>query len=312
MTTSLDDLFNQIIHSELHAQQKKKYHHDLKCRIQSTLARKDGLQKKHKELQRELICKTNLLIQEEVNLKCLDHREQILRDEKAALETEKQRVQKCLIDTQHRKSEALEGFCRGVRGFIQGYGLQSGGHQRRKEEHQKVLEEAKQTAISLRAELDVMKERHRSLEEMEKQLNNEQQRHQNLQKTKEDLDGELKKLKDQTDILTARKTELNMVPHTDPEFLSLSKDLEIANGERLEEKCMALQQELQRLQQILWQKQVRERKRLVASSQQHPQQRSVAASQQQPPKEKLIRTELETNSNRMTVSNFSTGEDIPK
>ncbi|XP_061184300.1 uncharacterized protein LOC133192305 [Saccostrea echinata] len=266
MTTSLDDLFNQIIHSELHAQQKKKYHHDLKCRIQSTLARKDGLQKKYKELQRELICKTNLLIQEEVNLKCLDHRENILRDEKASLETEKERIQKCLTDMQFRKTEALEGFCRGVRGFIQDYGLQSGGHQRRKEEHKKALEEAKQTEINLRAELEVIEERHKTLEGIEKQLNNERQSHQNLQKTKEDLDDELKKLHEQTDILTAKKTELNMVPHTDPEFLSLSKDLEIANGERLEEKCMALQQELQRLQQILWQKQVRERKRSIGGA----------------------------------------------
>lgn len=45
---------------------------------------------------------------------------------------------------------------------------------------------------------------------------------------------------------------------------SLSKELEAVNGEHLEEKCVALQQELQRLQQILWQKQLKERKRPVA------------------------------------------------
>ncbi|XP_048744520.1 golgin subfamily A member 6-like protein 7 [Ostrea edulis] len=291
--TSLDDLFNQIIHSELHAQQKKKYLHDLKCRIQSTLARKDRLQKKHIELKRELILKTNLLIQEEVNLKCEENKEKILQEEKTSLEGKKQRVQKDLTDLQFRKLEMVERFCVGVRGFTWDYGLQSGGQQRRQEELRKAVEEVKQTEQDLRKEVDDINKRREMLAEMDVQRGKEQQTLHSLQKNNEELDQELRKVTDATEALISRKSELNTVPHNDPEFLSLSKELEAVNGEHLEEKCVALQQELQRLQQILWQKQLKERKRPVA-----------------PPvqvKEKRMRSE-ELSTNRMTVSNFNSGE----
>ncbi|XP_052705768.1 cingulin-like isoform X2 [Crassostrea angulata] len=254
MSTNLDDLFNQIIHSELHAQQKKKYLHDLKCRIQSTLARGDGLQKKYNELKKELTFKT---------------------------------------DMQNQGEKDRELFCQVVRTFIQNYGLQSDGHDRRKEEQKQALMEARLTEDDLKTELERITEKKRAVQELRAQLDREKQTSQRLQKTVKELDQQLRQLKEQTGSLSARKSELNAIPHRDPEFLSLNKELEILNEVSMENKCTALQHELQRLQQIWWQKEIRERKRAVTSSQP-----KASANL------KLPMNEEEAGVNKMTVSNF--------
>lgn len=293
MSTNLDDLFNQIIHSELHAQQKKKYLHDLKCRIQSTLARGDGLQKKYNELKRELMFKTNLLIQEEVNLNTEENKEKILQEKVLALEKEKDDISKYVADMQNQGEKARELFCQVVRTFIQNYGLQSDGHDRRKEEQKQALMEARLTEDDLKTELERITEKKRAAQELRAQLDREKQTSQGLQKTMKELDQLLRQLREQTGILSVRKSELNAIPHRDPEFLSLNKELESLNECSMESKCTALQHELQRLQQIWWQKEIRERKRAVTSSQP-----KASAN------EKLPMHEEEASVNKMTVSNF--------
>ncbi|XP_052705767.1 polyamine-modulated factor 1-binding protein 1-like isoform X1 [Crassostrea angulata] len=293
MSTNLDDLFNQIIHSELHAQQKKKYLHDLKCRIQSTLARGDGLQKKYNELKKELTFKTNLLIQEEVNLNTEENKEKILQEKVSALEKEKDDISKYVTDMQNQGEKDRELFCQVVRTFIQNYGLQSDGHDRRKEEQKQALMEARLTEDDLKTELERITEKKRAVQELRAQLDREKQTSQRLQKTVKELDQQLRQLKEQTGSLSARKSELNAIPHRDPEFLSLNKELEILNEVSMENKCTALQHELQRLQQIWWQKEIRERKRAVTSSQP-----KASANL------KLPMNEEEAGVNKMTVSNF--------
>uniref|UniRef100_K1R0K0 Coiled-coil domain-containing protein 172 n=1 Tax=Magallana gigas TaxID=29159 RepID=K1R0K0_MAGGI len=243
---------------------------EMKCRIQSTLARGDGLQKKYNELKKELTFKTNLLIKEEVNLNTEENKEKILQEKVSALEKEKDDISKYV-----------------------NYGLQSDGHDRRKEEQKQALMEARLTEDDLKTELERITEKKRAAQELRAQLDREKQTSQRLQKTVKELDQQLRQLREQTGILSARKSELNAIPHRDPEFLSLNKELEILNEVSMENKCTTLQHELQRLQQIWWQKEIRERKRAVTSSQP-----KASAN------EKLPMNEEEAGVNKMTVSNF--------
>nr|XP_022345431.1 vicilin-like seed storage protein At2g18540 [Crassostrea virginica] len=299
MTTSLDDLFNQIIHSELHAQQKKKYLQDLRCRVQATLSRTEELRKKHAKLKEELIFKTNVLIGEEVNLNSEEKKEQILQEKTSALEAEKRHVGNRMAELQSQRERAREEFCRSMREFIQDYGIQSDGHLRRKEEQRKTMEEVRRNEGTLKTELEIIFERNKVVEDLRKQLANEQQKVHSLQRTKEELNLELRNLREQTDILNGKKSDLNQVPYRDPEFLSLNKELETLGDQSLENECSALQQELQRLQQIWWQRQIKER-----------QQALVSAKPQIPPKEKIPQKDKVTTSteepkaNKKTMSNF--------
>uniref|UniRef100_A0A8W8IKL2 Coiled-coil domain-containing protein 172 n=1 Tax=Magallana gigas TaxID=29159 RepID=A0A8W8IKL2_MAGGI len=265
----------------------------VKCRIQSTLARGDGLQKKYNELKKELMFKTNLLIQEEVNLNTEENKEKILQEKVLALEKEKDDISKYVADMQNQGEKDRELFCQVVRTFIQNYGLQSNGHDRRKEEQKQALVEATLTEDDLKTELERITEKKRAVQELRAQLDREKQTSQGLQKTMKELDQQLRQLREQTGILSARKSELNAIPHRDPEFLSLNKELEILNEVSMENKCTTLQHELQRLQQIWWQKEIRERKRAVTSSQP-----KASANG------KLPMHEEEASVNKMTVSNF--------
>ncbi|XP_022345431.2 coiled-coil domain-containing protein 172-like [Crassostrea virginica] len=299
MTTSLDDLFNQIIHSELHAQQKKKYLQDLRCRVQATLSRTEELHKKHAKLKEELIFKTNVLIGEEVNLNSEEKKEQILQEKTSALEAEKQHVGNRMAELQSQRERAREEFCRSMREFIQDYGIQSDGHLRRKEEQRKTMEEVRRNEGTLKTELEIISERNKVVEDLRKQLANEQQKVHSLQRTKEELDLELRNLREQTDILNGKKSDLNQVPYRDPEFLSLNKELETLGDQSLENECSALQQELQRLQQIWWQRQIKERQQALVSAK--PQ---IPPKEKIPPKDKVTTSTEEPKANKKTMSNF--------
>ncbi|XP_046572559.1 golgin IMH1-like [Haliotis rubra] len=318
MTTTLHDLFDQIIHSERKAQEKKNYLQEVKSKLSSLETELEESEDEHKRLKGRLLLKVQHWKQEELKLSFLTSRQAILLEQRQALEVESDHVKSQLKELQTELLNTMSEFSTEVSLFGEDYDLLSSGSARREKE---AREQADQLELPLQ-QLTEGKEyvkiyknsfitlfsndssnSHKwevrtagqSLEEELHQAKN------NLEETKvqlAELEQEIRAAQELVEGLEKEKSHVAGLPLNGEEFKVLHKELEGLHSAHLEAKCMSLQTELNGLQQQLRLKAVQQQRK--QHQHQHPQHNEDTFKPQ--PQESIPES---STSNRLCVSNFS-------
>ncbi|XP_064603172.1 uncharacterized protein LOC135468706 isoform X2 [Liolophura sinensis] len=207
--------------------------------------------------------KTRQLNSEELNLKWLGTREVILRTQSQKFLSDMKLLENQLLEAQDHLQEEYEGFCAQTREFTKGYSLVENGQEMRKGKANRQLAMVMDEKKALENDLQTYKKMKAKVVLMEEQKEAVRARLNLLLAEEKDLQGKVKVEKQKVDSVVQEKKRVSEIPQTGPEFTRLHKELETLKTQNYEKDCQELQQELQKLQQCLWQKQVKSQRVLA-------------------------------------------------
>ncbi|XP_019626254.1 PREDICTED: coiled-coil domain-containing protein 172-like [Branchiostoma belcheri] len=247
---SLNVLFEQILHSEQRAQEQRSLLNDVKSEIAKCQEKVLEARDEQNTLQGKLVVKLQQLAEEELQLKWLETREAILKEQRQKLLKENEEREKQLQEVRTEEVKERERFLSELKEFGLAYDLSGDGHAYReksaKEEHQKLKMEEQQ----LENELSSYTEHKRKIEEVEREKKKAEEEVASLRQKQSRLAQVLKEHHNRTADLELNKEELSQVPDMDPEFLRLKEELQVCKDDSMEAVCSALRQELRKLQQL--------------------------------------------------------------
>ncbi|XP_078662803.1 coiled-coil domain-containing protein 172-like [Branchiostoma floridae x Branchiostoma belcheri] len=256
---SLNVLFEQILHSEQRAQEQRSLLNDVKSEIAKCQEKVLEARDEQNTLQGKLVVKLQQLAEEELQLKWLETREAILKEQRQKLLKENEEHEKQLQEVRTEEVKEREKFLSELKEFGLAYDLSGDGHAYReksaKEEHQKLKMEEQQ----LENELSSYTEHKRKIEEVEREKKKAEEEIASLRQKQSRLAQVLKEHRNRTADLELNKEELSQVPDMDPEFLRLKEELQMCKDDSMEAVCSALRQELRKLQQLKIKKQQEKR-----------------------------------------------------
>ncbi|OWF40189.1 coiled-coil domain-containing protein 172-like isoform X2 [Mizuhopecten yessoensis] len=314
MSSSLNDLFAQIIDSERRAQERKNHLQEVKSQIRQKEADIIHLKHEREALLKEQEIKVAHLNQEEVNLMLINNKKEILMNQRSQFQKERKDQESQLECLEEELFTLNERFCSNVETFVTEFGLLGNGGDIRREEALQQLADLAKEKNKLQQDIQVYEER---MDSLGKLRDKEKSLMDSLLTTKgkhlelcEKLAEEKRKLKKQED----EKHKIQLLPTTDSEFVRLQNELDSLKEEDLEGACHRLQQQVQTLQQQLWQKKVQDRHQ--QKKQQQPRQQQICKTFQQPAKQHQVPPTTKTStqdedvpsvstSNRVCVSNFT-------
>ncbi|KAL5021492.1 hypothetical protein ScPMuIL_000647 [Solemya velum] len=308
MTTNLEDLFEQIIHSERRAQERRNLLHEIRTQANDFESELCDLENEALSLRGEVVLKVQHLNEEEMRVKWLTSKQKIVEDQRRELMRRRTDLKQQLSQLKCEREGECATFCEEVRKFSENYSLTGNGRCRRESQASQAMLEKRQEEKNLLKSLESFTAHRCTIgaltearETLRAELATFSQKETDLQ---HDLDFELEKVKKLED----EKNKLLVVPQKDPEFQRLQKDLEETKSESLERRCCELQLELQSLQKRVWQKQVTVQDQHQKGM--HDQQWRVSRS------EDTVRSEVETRENPpktekgtncLHLSNFGSG-----
>ncbi|XP_046379083.2 girdin-like [Haliotis rufescens] len=301
MTATLHDLFDQIIHSERKAREKKNYLQEVKLKLSSLEEELEESKDEHKRLKGQLLLKVQHWKQEELKRSFLTSRQAILLEQRQALEAESDHVRAQLKELQTELLNAMSGFSTEASLFSEDYDLLSSGSARREKEARERAEQLEEPVHELTKELEKYEVRKSAAQTLEEELH-----HANhiLEQTKVQLAELEQKISAAQELVEELKTEKSQVaglPLNGEEFKVIHQELEGLQSTQLEAKCMSLQTELSGLQQQLRLKAVQQQQQQTQHEQQRRQQHYNDAYKPQP----QDAIPPSSTSNRLCVSNFS-------
>ncbi|CAG2257219.1 unnamed protein product [Mytilus edulis] len=188
--------------------------------------------------------------EDEITCKMLQNKQKTLNEQLDILKHEFEVLRNETVEVLSKKNNDTDMFCSEV-------------------EDSQVYEDKKKVVSELNEELQGFEEEKTKLERMLHDLNCK-------------LQDEIRRTEDKENLLSC--------PITTPEFVKLQHQLDTLKNENLEEKCNDLQKEMCRLQQLCWQRQLKERQKqqdVKRQTRRQEQKNSVAVS------------------NRVQLSNFS-------
>ncbi|XP_069139525.1 coiled-coil domain-containing protein 172-like isoform X3 [Argopecten irradians] len=254
MSSSLTDLFAQIIDSERRAHERKTYLQEVRNKVRQKEADILQLKQEKEVLRKELEVKIAELNKVDVNLILVNNRKEILTNQKSQLQKERQDFEDQLENLEEELFHVNERFCSDVETFVTEYGLLGNGADIRRDEALRQIEGLSAEKNQLHQEIRDYEERMESLRILR---DKETDLMDLLQITKaknselcEKVAEEKRKLLQQEE----EKQSIQLLPTTDADFIRLQTELDSVKEEDLEAKCHHLQQQVQSLQQQLWQR----------------------------------------------------------
>ncbi|XP_069139524.1 coiled-coil domain-containing protein 172-like isoform X2 [Argopecten irradians] len=299
MSSSLTDLFAQIIDSERRAHERKTYLQEVRNKVRQKEADILQLKQEKEVLRKELEVKIAELNKVDVNLILVNNRKEILTNQKSQLQKERQDFEDQLENLEEELFHVNERFCSDVETFVTEYGLLGNGADIRRDEALRQIEGLSAEKNQLHQEIRDYEERMESLRILR---DKETDLMDLLQITKaknselcEKVAEEKRKLLQQEE----EKQSIQLLPTTDADFIRLQTELDSVKEEDLEAKCHHLQQQVQSLQQQLWQRKVKDKHKYQSSVKHHQTQTSRQTASN-------LNEDLKVStSNRMCVSSFT-------
>ncbi|XP_033756524.1 protein Hook homolog 3-like [Pecten maximus] len=322
MSSSLNDLFEQIINSERRTHERKSYLQEVKNKIRQKDADIIQLKQEKEVLRKELDVKVAELNKVEVYLTLINNKKEILLNQKSQFQKERQGLENQLEHLEEELFSLNEKFCSDVETFVTEFGLLGNGADQRREEALRQLAELSEEKSKLQQDIQDYEERMKSLRELRDRetclmdlLQDTKSQH--LELCEKVAEEKLKLVKQEEE-----KQKIQLLPTTDVEFIRLQTELDSAKEEDLEGTCHRLQQQVQNLQQQLWQRKVKDRHQ---QKHQSPNQTYIPSNHQQTARQHPTSQTKATHqnedvpivstSNRICVSNFtkaSSGTDQPE
>ncbi|CAH1257933.1 CCDC172 [Branchiostoma lanceolatum] len=256
---SLNVLFEQILHSEQRAQERRNLLNDVKSEIAKCQQKVLETRDEQNSLQGKLVVKLQQLAEEELQLKWLETREAILMEQKQKLMKEKEGHEKLLQEVRKEEAEERETFLSELKEFGVAYDLSGDGHVNREESAKKEQQTLKMKELQLENELSSYTEHKRKIEEVEREKKRAEEEVASLRQKHNRLAQVLKEHHKRTADLELNKEELSQAPDMDPEFLRHKDELQVCKDDSMEVVCSALRQELRKLQQLKIKKQQEKR-----------------------------------------------------
>ncbi|XP_035675225.1 coiled-coil domain-containing protein 172-like isoform X1 [Branchiostoma floridae] len=247
---SLNVLFEQILHSEQRAQERRNLLNEVKTEIAKCQQKILETRDEQNSLQGKLVVKLQQLAEEELQLKWLETREAILIEQKQKLLKEKEGHEKQLEEVRKEVVKEREKFLSELKEFGLAYDLGGDGHVKRQESAKKEQQKLKIDEQQLENELSSYTEHKRELEEAEREKKRAEEEVASLRQKHSRLAQVLKEHHKRTADLELNKEELSQAPDMDPEFLRLKDELQVCKDDSMEAVCSALRQELRKLQQL--------------------------------------------------------------
>ncbi|XP_071090982.1 coiled-coil domain-containing protein 172-like [Haliotis cracherodii] len=302
MTATLHDLFDQIIHSERKAREKKNYLQEVKSKLSSLEEGLEESKDEHMRLKGQLLLKVQHWKQEELKRSFLTSRQAILLEQRQALEAESDHVRAQLKELQTELLNAMSEFSTEASLFSEDYDLLSSGSARREKEARARAEQLEEPVHKLTKELEKYEVRKSAAQTLEEELH---QANHILEQTKVHLAGIEQKISAAQELVEELKTEKSQVaglPLNGEEFKVIHQELEGLQSTQLEAKCMSLQTELSGLQQQLRLKAVQQQQQQQTQHEQQRCQQHYNYTYKPQPQDTIPPS---CTSNRLCVSNFS-------
>ncbi|CAC5404964.1 unnamed protein product [Mytilus coruscus] len=224
--------------------------------------------------------------EDEIACKILQNKQKTLSEQLDILRQEFEELRNEMDELLSKKNNGTNMFCSEVEEFAIDYSLVSNGQSIREREARQEIVNLKEKHNCIRQDSQVYDEKRKVVSELNDQLKCFDEEKIKLENILHDLNC---KLQDEIR-LTKEKENLLSSPITTPEFVKLQQQLDTLKNENLEDKCNNLQKEMCRLQQLCWQKQLKDRQKqqdVKRQTRRQEQKNSVAVS------------------NRVQLSNFS-------
>ncbi|XP_050398814.1 coiled-coil domain-containing protein 172 isoform X2 [Patella vulgata] len=256
MTSTLDELFDQIIHSERRAQERKNRLLEVKRKIQKCQEKLLATKEERESQRGRQVLKVQQLNEEELRLKWLTSQEIILTEQKQIVLEEKMDLEKKMETAIEHSDEILNEFGKNVNEFMKDFDLTDKDTSIRdvtlKDELEGLL--VKETELS--ADIDEYEAHIREINRLTDEKEIIENTVLSLVQEQTEKDQLLSEEKDSLSNLEREKKLLSDYPHTNSEFCRLRSDLNHLISHSLEAESQKLQQEVNTLQLMLRRKQL--------------------------------------------------------
>lgn len=288
--STFDGLFEQIIHSEKAAQDRKNLLLELRCKVHIGQEKVKALQQECHDLHKKLKIKLHELSDKELTQKWLTSQVSIFQDQKACLENQMLDLQNTEKSLQEKLHEEMVKLCSEMSEFASNFGLGNVSHIQREEAYSKQLMELLQDQERLRTSLQMYNDKQSVVDKLCAEKESLQKALESVLKKNTDMTSKMCDELQKTASLEEERKSVSTVPQTSLQFLSLKQQLkyEKQKSAELEDLYVHLQAELQNINQNPWQKQEQQRHKSQHKHQQTQQsQRQLVGKCEQPNLEKF-------------------------
>ncbi|KAK3751353.1 hypothetical protein QZH41_009311 [Actinostola sp. cb2023] len=258
----LNDLFQQILHSEERVRERFSRIRSVNKDIQTVQMQIQDAEDELKSMQGSLVVKSQRFAEEEEKLKSLQIRQNILDELRTGLEKNTAERRQQLDRVKDESDIERSKFIKAAKEFMMCHDLSGSGPKKREELAKNKLDELYKKTIQLKNEHETLRAQEREIlvlrDKREKLIEEEKE----LNKQTKDLDIAYEECQRKTVALEQEKEMISKKPQNDPEFRRLNAELEAAKDGSMEGICEALKQELRELQQIYLKKELQKQKRL--------------------------------------------------
>ncbi|KAK6185867.1 hypothetical protein SNE40_008010 [Patella caerulea] len=255
MTSTLNELFDQIIHSERRAQERKNRLLEVKRKIQKCQEKLLATKEERESQRGRQVLKVQQLNEEELRLKWLTSQEIILTEQKQVVLKEKIDMEEKMETAIKHSDEFLNEFGKDVNDFMRDYDLLD----KNTSIHDVTLKDELEVLLAKERELSADIEEYEAHIREINRLTDEKEVLENtvlsLLQEQTEKDQQLSEEKDSLNNLEREKKLLSDYPHTNSEFCRLRSDLNNLMSHSLEAESQKLQQEVNTLQLMLRRKQ---------------------------------------------------------
>ncbi|ESO91089.1 hypothetical protein LOTGIDRAFT_233566 [Lottia gigantea] len=262
MTSTLNDLFDQIIHSERLAQERKSHLFEVKAKIQSCQEKLLTTKEEWESQRGRQVLKIKQLNEEELKLKWLTNRELILLEQKNSTIEERKEIDKQMEDVLKTYDENLQCFMNDISQTMVQYDLTGHGIENRELELQDELNQLDKQQQKLSVDVDEYDSHVKEIENLCEKKSNLGEILEELNTKKNEKSQELSDTLNSLSNLEKEKIRVSQIPQNDPEFCRLRSEVNYHMNNELEEQYQKLQQEVSELQHALRHKQIHKQKKL--------------------------------------------------
>ncbi|XP_052771480.1 putative uncharacterized protein DDB_G0271606 [Mya arenaria] len=271
---TIDGLFEQIIHSEKVAHQRKTLLQELRQDVFTAQEKGKELEKRFSELREILKAKLDELSRHDLTVKWLSSQEQIYRDQKQELTEQLQTLREAEREHVTTYERDRLSWCEKMSGLAERYGLSGAGRETRHTEQRQQLHQLMEEMGALQAELQAYKEKEAVVVKCREERDSVRTKLEKLQEDNKKLASSLCTELQMTEDLEAECQSISDHLNTDQQFISLQQQLdeEKHRSTVLGSEGTQLQSELNQLHQQLWQHQLKQRQQQMLQQKQQQQQ----------------------------------------
>jgi len=259
MSSSLEDLFVQVLKSEQKAQERKNVLIEVKNQVAEYKQKVEHARNEKQKLNGQLVIKVQQWNNEQQDLHWMTNREKISQSQQEELIQKRHQLTGQLADIEGELDKEREAFFKKSREFSRFYDLLSWKTGSRRSKVIDEIAELKETQKKLKLDVD------KAMKENEEVLNLEKKKT-DLSKSLDEKKRQLKDLQEKRDRIANRlnaaiveKKRVADIPQTDEEHRRIHSEIESCRENGMEAICHSLRRELEELRRHKWQRDMQQR-----------------------------------------------------